>query len=251
VLSWPALRRLVGGRVVLSQAAEVGRLVVPVSGGIHSCGSCGSFGGAAAGGCPRDWWTVHLVCADVLRSPRGRMSWARSCTSVHQRAALRHVAHAVHVLQRAGVPPAGARALSRHASVGVVCARVHQRTAARHGAQTPELQRAAVPRLVLMLLLELQRAVGPPVVRVILIVAGGGASVGARALVRALVGGGAALCERARACAGRGASGGARALACASVGGGAAAGRYCEQWFAARTNGGSAADGRTRDRRTV
>jgi len=46
------------------------------------CGSCGSFGGAAAGGCPRDWWTVYLVCAVLLRSPRGRTSWARTCTSL-------------------------------------------------------------------------------------------------------------------------------------------------------------------------
>jgi len=159
----------------------------------------------------------------VLRSPRGRMSWARSCTSVHRRAALRHAAHAVHMLQRAGVPPGGALALSRRASVGVVCVRVHQPTAARHGAQEPELQRAAVPRLVLMLLLELQWAVGPPVVLVLSLVAGGGASVGARALVRALAGGGAALCARAPASAGGGASGGARALARSSVGGGAAA----------------------------
>jgi len=192
------------------------------------CVSCGSFGGAAAGGCPRDWWTVYLVFAVVLRSPRGRMSWARSCTSVHQRAAVRHVAHAVRVLQRAGVPPGGARALSRRASVGVVCVRVHQRTAARHGAQEPELQRAVVPRLVLTLLLELQRAVGPPVVLVLLLLAGGGASVGAGALVRDLAGGGAALCARALASARSGASGGARALARAAVGGGAAAGRYCE-----------------------
>jgi len=109
--------------------------------------------------CGGRWLSSRLVdCVPGVRGRAPLTAWPHVVGAlVHQRAAVRHVVHVVHVLQRAGVPLGGARALARRASVGVVCVPVHQRTAARHGAQ--ELRRAAVPRLVLVLLLELWWAV--------------------------------------------------------------------------------------------
>jgi len=108
--------------------------------------------------CGGRWLSSRLVdCVPGVHGRAPLTAWPHVVGAlVHQRAAVRHVVHVVHVLQRAGVPLAGARALACRASVGVVCVPVHQRTAARHGAQ--ELRRTAVPRLVLVFLLELWRA---------------------------------------------------------------------------------------------
>ena len=109
--------------------------------------------------CGGRWLSSRLVdCVPGVRGRAPLTAWPHVVGAiVYQRAAVRHIVHVVHVLQRAGVPLGGARALARHASVGVVCIPVHQWTAAQHC--VPELWGAAVPRLVLVLLLELWRAV--------------------------------------------------------------------------------------------